>query len=92
MVMQKEIKKQADRRLKIIAGQVQGLQRMVEAEKYCVDIITQAQAVKRSLDSFEALILKNHLETHVKDQITSGRMDQATEEILRIYNLANKQK
>ena len=63
--MKHEIKNKALRRLKIIEGQVRGLQDMVDKEKYCVDIITQTSAVKKALGSVEDLILENHLSTHV---------------------------
>lgn len=78
------------RRLKIIEGQVRGLQRMVEEEKYCVDIINQTEAVREALSSVEYLILKNHLSTHIIEQIKTGKRSQAISEILEIYKLSKK--
>ncbi len=66
------INKQALRRLKNIEGQVRGLQRMVEEEQYCVDIITQISAVRAALNSVGMLILKRHIETCVSDAIKAG--------------------
>ncbi len=80
----------AIRRLKIIEGQVRGLQKMVEDDKYCIDIITQASAVKEALSGVEDLLLENHLSTHVIDQIKSGHEGQATAEILKVYQLKRK--
>ena len=77
----------AIRRLKIIEGQVRGLQKMVQDDKYCIDIITQASAIKQSLSSVEDLLLENHLRSHVIDQIKSGQEDQAAAEILKVYKL-----
>lgn len=87
--MKADLKKKAIRRLKIIEGQIRGLQNMVAAEEYCIDIMIQASAVKEALASVESLILENHLSTHVIDQIQSGRKAQAIQEILKVYR-ANK--
>lgn len=90
--MKQDIKAKALRRLKIIEGQVRGLQEMVATEKYCIDIITQASAIKEALSGVEDLVLENHLSTHVIHQIMHGKQDQATKEILKIYKLAQKKK
>ncbi|MEX0877718.1 MAG: metal-sensitive transcriptional regulator [Candidatus Spechtbacterales bacterium] len=88
--MKQEIKKQTINRLKRIEGQVRGLQKMVEDEKYCVDIITQSSAVKEALSGVEALLLENHLSTHVAEQMKSGQSKKATEEVLKVYKLSRK--
>ena len=90
--MKKKLKKSALRRLSIIRGQLNGLIKMVEYDKYCVDIITQSSAVKEALSGIEHVILENHLSTHVLEQIKSGQETKAIEEILRIYKLAQKKK
>ena len=88
--MKKTIKKRAIRRLKILEGQIRGLQRMVEKEKYCVNIIQQSSAAKEALSSIEDLILENHLSTHVFEQIKAGRESKSTKEILKIYKLSKR--
>lgn len=88
--MKKDIKKSVIRRLRIIEGQIRGLQKMAEEEKYCVDIIRQSSAVKAGLSSIEDLILKNHLSTHIVEQIKGGKEDKAIKEILEVYKLSNK--
>ncbi len=70
--MKKELKPRATRRLKIIEGQIRGLQKMVEEDKYCIDIITQASAIKEALSGVEDLLLENHLSTHVIHQIKNN--------------------
>ncbi len=90
--MRIEIKKKALRRLKLIEGQVRGVQKMVDEEKYCIDIIIQASAIKEALSGVEDLILENHFSTHVIHQMKSGKDKQAIEEILKIYKLAQKKK
>ncbi|MDP3685200.1 MAG: metal-sensitive transcriptional regulator [bacterium] len=88
--MKHVIKKKALRRLKILEGQVRGLQRMVEEEAYCIDILTQSSAAKEALSSIEDLILENHLSTHVIEQIREGKDTQPTKEIMEIYKLAKR--
>lgn len=88
--MKKELKGRASRRLKIIEGQVRGLQKMIEDEKYCIDVITQSQAIKEALSSFEDVMLENHLETHVAHQMKSGKEKQAVQEMLKVYKLSRK--
>lgn len=88
--MKKEDKRKIIRRLKILEGQVRGIQKMVEKEEYCIDIIQQSLAIKQALSAVEDLILKNHLSTHVIEQIKSGKSSKAIEEILKIYKLSKK--
>jgi DNA-binding FrmR family transcriptional regulator len=88
--MKKIIKKKVERRLKIIEGQIRGLQKMVDEEKYCVDIITQVSAVRHALSSVEDSMLENHLSAHVVEQIKSGSQKKAVDEILKIYKLSKK--
>lgn len=88
--MNQRIKQRALRRLKIVEGQVRGLQKMVEEEKYCIDIITQTSAVREALSGIEDMILKNHLSSHVIEQMKSGRESKAVKEVLSVYKLAKK--
>ena len=88
--MKPDIKKKVKRRLKIIEGQVRGIQKMVEDEKYCVDIITQSNAIREALSGVENLILENHLGTHVVHQVHHGKTRKAIGEIMKIYKLAKK--
>lgn len=90
--MRADIKKKAARRLNIIQGQLKGLAKMVDEEKYCVDIITQTSAIKEALSGVEDLVLENHLSTHVLHQIKSGKEQKAVSEILKVYKLAQKKK
>jgi DNA-binding FrmR family transcriptional regulator len=88
--MRQDIKTKAIRRLKIAEGQIRGLQKMVADEKYCIDIITQAGAIKEALTGIENLILGNHLSTHVVHQIKHGNDKKAVDEILKVYKLKRK--
>lgn len=78
------------RRLKIIEGQVRGLQEMIEGGAYCVDVITQTSAVKQGLSNVEDILLKSHLGHCVVNQIKRGQETKATKEILKVYQLKRK--
>ncbi len=78
------------RRLKIIEGQIRGLQEMVEKGAYCIDVITQTSAVKQGLSNVEDLLLENHLGSCILDQVKSGQTDKARDEILKVYKLKRK--
>ena len=88
--MRKEVKKKMNRRLKIIEGQIKGLQKMVEDDVYCINIITQTSAARQALSSIENIMLENHLEEHVKVQMKGKDFKKATKEILGVYKLAKK--
>ena len=60
------------KRLNRIAGQVQGIARMVAEDRYCMDVLTQVQAVKAALARAEAEILRDHAATCVRDAIAAG--------------------
>jgi DNA-binding FrmR family transcriptional regulator len=90
--MKADLKQKAMRRLKLIKGQINGLSKMVEEERYCVEIITQASAIKEALSGVENLMLENHLTTHVLHQMKTGNEKKAVDEILKVYKLAQKKK
>ena len=70
--MKGETKRRVDMRLKRIAGQVGGIQRMVEEDRYCVDVLLQIAAVRAALDQVGKVVLANHVETCVADAFASG--------------------
>lgn len=63
--MHESVHEDAKKRLARIAGQVSGIQKMVEEERYCVDILTQVAALRAALDQFGVLMLSTHLESCV---------------------------
>lgn len=79
-------------RAKILEGQMRGLQKMIDSEEYCMDILTQSLAIQKSLASLNKLILENHLRTHVTEGMSSDSnkaKEQAVEELLGLYELTN---
>ncbi len=88
--MDKDIKNRILRRLNIIKGQVDGLKKMVENEKYCIDILIQSMAVKNALSGIEDLVLENHLKTCAKEQFKNKKEKVAVKELLKIYKLSKR--
>ncbi len=78
------------RRLKLLEGQVRGLQKMVTDDVYCIDIITQTSAVKQAMSTVEDMLLENHLNHCVIHQVQAGQTKKAKEEIIKVYKLKRK--
>ena len=75
--MRKDIKTSVQKRLGRIEGQVRGLSKMVDEDRYCIDIVTQISAVRAALRRVEEEILKDHVAHCVEHAISSGnKMDQ----------------
>lgn len=70
--MRQDIKASCQKRLNRIEGQVRGLARMVDEDRYCIDIVTQISAVRAALRRVEEEVLKDHVAHCVEHAITSG--------------------
>ena len=87
-----DLKKRSIHRTKIISGQFQALQKQIEAEAYCIDILTQSLAIQKALASLNKLILENHLRTHVTTMLqdpAAEQYDKAISELLHLYELTS---
>ena len=87
-----DIAKRATHRTKILEGQIKGLQKMIDNEAYCMDILTQSLAIQKSLASLDKLVLENHLRTHIVEMMHSGnepQQEKALAELLELYKLHN---
>lgn len=67
-------------RINRIEGQVRGIRKMLEEERYCVDILTQVSAVQAALNSFNRLLLTEHIKSCVMEDIRGGR-EEAVDEL-----------
>ncbi len=77
------------RRLQSVEGHVRGIQRMVEEDKYCIDVIRQIDAVQAALIKINQMILENHLRTCVTTAIRgddAARREEAIGEILEVFS------
>jgi DNA-binding FrmR family transcriptional regulator len=87
--MKAESRRQVHARLKRIAGQVAGIQRMVDEDRYCVDVLLQIAAVRAALDQVGKLMLGAHVETCVADAFASGSASERrkkTGELLEVFS------
>jgi DNA-binding FrmR family transcriptional regulator len=78
------------KRLNFIEGHLAGIRRMVEADKYCVDILKQTYAVRRAIEKMEGIMLDGHLRTCVVEGIREGRDDAVLSELTELYDMAGK--
>lgn len=69
-------------RLSRVEGQIRGIRNMVEEERYCVDILTQVSAVQAALNSFNKILLSNHIKTCVIENVKSGN-DEVVDELCK---------
>ena len=72
-------KEALSKRLRRIEGQVRGLERMVEDDRYCIDVLTQVSAVSKALESLAYEILDDHVRHCVADALASGDKKEAAE-------------
>ena len=85
--MQKEAKKSCLKRLSRIEGQVRGLARMVEEDRYCIDIVTQISAVRAALRPVEEEILRDHVAHCVEHAIASGDASEQRQKVAELMEV-----
>ena len=85
-----EAKQDALKRLSYIDGHLAGIRRMVEEDKYCVDILKQTFAVKRAIQKLESVLLEGHLHSCVIDGVRDGRENEVLDELLELFALSDK--
>ena len=85
-----DAKKDALKRLNYIDGHLNGIRKMVEEDKYCVDILKQTFAVRRAIQKLESKLLEGHLHSCVIDGVKDGREDQVLDELMELFSLADK--
>ena len=79
----RESKEDILKRLKRIEGQVKGIQRMIEEEKYCVDILTQVAAVRAAINKVGMLILEKHSMDCIENIVSSEDKEKALSELTK---------
>ena len=85
-----ELKQRALHRTKILEGQMRGVQKMIENEDYCMDILTQSLAIQKSISSLNKLVLENHIRTHIKESLGSdfeAEQEKGMTELLSLYEI-----
>ena len=88
--MRKDIKASCAKRLNRIEGQVRGIARMVDADRYCIDIVTQISAVRAALRRVEEEILRDHVAHCVEHAISSGDKADQREKITELMEVISR--
>ena len=88
--MKEEIRKQVLGRLKRVSGQVTGIQRMVEEDRYCVDVLLQVAAAEAALDRVGHLVLASHVDTCVSSALESGRPRERKKKLDELLDVFSK--
>ena len=85
--MKADTKRNCGDRLKRIEGQVRGIARMIDEDRYCIDILTQIRSIQAALRGVEAKILKDHVEHCVEGAIASGDGDEQRRKVQELLNV-----
>ena len=85
-----DAKRDALKRLSYIEGHVAGVRRMVEEDKYCIDLLKQTFAIRRAIQKLEKRLLEGHLHSCVIEGVKSGREDQVLGELLELYSVSER--
>jgi len=88
--MQQAAKESCRKRLKRIEGQVRGLVKMLDEDRYCIDVITQVSAVRAALKRVEDEVLKDHVAHCVDHAISAGSRDQQRQKITELMVVLGK--
>ena len=76
------------KRLNYIDGHLKGIRKMIEEDKYCVDVLRQTYAVRKAIEKLEMRILEDHIKSCVPEGIKNGREQAIIDELLQLYDLA----
>ena len=88
--MQDDVKNSCLKRLNRIEGQVRGIARMVEDQRYCIDIVTQVSAVRAALQKVEQEVLRDHVAHCVEHAIASGDQDEQRQKIAELMDVLGR--
>ncbi len=88
--MRKDIKASLQKRLSRIEGQVRGLSRMVDEDRYCIDIVTQISAVRAALRRVEEEVLRDHVAPCVEHAISSGDKADQRQKIAELMDVIGR--
>lgn len=89
-MMDSETKSKVEARLKRVAGQVAGVERMVEGDRYCVDVLLQISAARAALAKVSKILLESHIRTCVRDAFESEDEDERAAKIAELTRVFDK--
>jgi DNA-binding FrmR family transcriptional regulator len=85
-----ELKPETLRRMKNVEGHVRGIERMLENDAYCIDVIRQIQAVQAALTKISVSVLDDHMQTCLSNSLDGEKREQMLKEITEVYEMASK--
>ena len=88
--MQTHVKQEALKRLSTARGHLESVIRMIESEKYCIEILQQSLAVQAALRAVDSIIMKGHLEEHVSHAMHGKDLQKSIQEIVDVFEKARK--
>jgi len=88
--MDHETRDQGRTRIRRIAGQVAAIERMIDEDRYCVDVLLQVAAARAALDGLGKSLLKAHVEHCVSDALTSGRPKERRQKIAELMDVFSR--
>ena len=84
------MKQETLRRIKTVEGHVRGIERMLENDAYCIDVIRQIQAVQAALTKISVSVLDDHMQTCLSNSLDGEKREQMLREITEVYEMASK--
>jgi DNA-binding FrmR family transcriptional regulator len=88
--MKPDVHTEALKRLSYIEGHLAGVRKMIQEDRYCVDVLKQTFAIRRAIEKLEGLMLEGHLQTCVVEGIKDGREKQIVEELRELYAVGGR--
>jgi DNA-binding FrmR family transcriptional regulator len=85
--MKPKTRTEALKRLAYIDGHLNGVRKMIEEDRYCIDVLKQMHAIRKAIEKLETLLLEGHLHTCVIDGIKGGREEQIVAELRALYTV-----
>ena len=88
--MESDTKAEALKRLAFIEGHLAGVRKMIDQDRYCVDVLKQTHAIRKAIERLEALLLDGHLQSCVVEGIKEGREQQIVAELRDLYDVKTR--
>lgn len=85
-----DVKSDSLKRISYIEGHLAGVRKMVDEDRYCVDILKQTYAIRRAIQKLESQMIDGHLHTCVVSGIREGREEQVLGELVELYEIADR--
>ncbi|MCX7996468.1 MAG: metal-sensitive transcriptional regulator [Patescibacteria group bacterium] len=87
VVSEKTVKQQVLHRIKIIQGHLRAVEKMIENDSSCIDVIHQSMAIQKALKRLDMALMKEHLGTAVVEQFQNNQISKSIDELLSLYEM-----